>query len=92
MSSPQTFLLCDSAEHAEIVDQLIMEYLRERDHSLASEWSGIYTNDNAFGVLWSSCLIDLFGDPTTDQTLTIIEDTEANWSRLEPADVEDTIL
>lgn len=88
MSSPQTFLLCDSIEHAEVVDTFIMESLRERDGAQGSSWSGVWTDGVSFGVLWADPASNLFGDPEEDPSLILIEDIADEWSLMEPPDPE----
>lgn len=88
----KTFLLCDSPEHAEIVDQLIMERLRDVDGNKGSQWSGVYTDGARYGVLWASPANELFGVPDEDPSLQlateVITDGVSDWGQLEPPDPE----
>ena len=79
----KTFLLCDSAEHADVVDQFIMESLRDRDNAQGSSWSEVYTNGTLFGVLWASPASELFGNPEDDPAIVLFVDTDDDWSLLD---------
>jgi hypothetical protein len=88
----RSFLLCESPEHAEVVDHLIAERLREVDGSKCSQWSGTYSDGERYGVLWASPASELFGlpyDPITgegDESIVIAEEVfdeesgESDWS------------
>jgi hypothetical protein len=64
----RTFLLADSADHAEILDQFIAARLRDVDGSKCSQWSGVWTDGERFGVLWAAPASGLFGSPVTEET------------------------
>ena len=57
-----TILVCDSPEHAEIVDALVFARLQEVDGTQGARWSGIYTDGERFGIAWASPVSELFGD------------------------------
>lgn len=81
MSRPKQFLLCDDAFHAELVDEFIMEFLRERDGAIGSSWSGVYTDGERFGVVWAAPGSDVFGTPEEQAELVIVqEDPDDPWS------------
>jgi len=86
MSTPRTFLRCDSLAHAEVVDQLVCLSLRERDGSQGSQWSGVYERAGAFGVLYASPASELFGDEIADriETEVIDENGDTDWVEVEP--------
>ena len=86
------FLLCDSPEHAEVVDQLIMERLRDVDGNKGAQWSGVYTDGTRYGVLWASPASELFGNPEEDPSLQlateVITDGVSDWGQLEAPEPE----
>lgn len=82
------FLECDSAEHADVVDQFIMELLRERDGAQGSRWSGVWTDGVSYGVLWASPASELFGDPESDPSISLFEDIADEWEPLPDPDPE----
>lgn len=99
-----TYLLCDSPEHADVVDQFIMERLRDIDGSKGSQWSGVYTNGTSFGVLWAAPASSLFGvpiaeDPENGDPSVVVEEEAidenglSNWHPYIPPapEVEETI-
>lgn len=97
MSTPRKFLICDSAEHADLVDQLILHKLRDDDDARGAAWSGVWVfpvaAGDVFGVTWDGPVSDLFGDPTNDQALVIVEedpdpDGNSDWVPLPSPDVE----
>ena len=61
-----TYLICESAAHAELVDGLIFARLQDVDNAHGAGWSGVYTDGVRFGVLWASPASDLFGEPELD--------------------------
>lgn len=77
----RTFLLCDSPEHAAVVDHLILLDLQDREAAHGSGWSGIYTDGTRFGVLWASPVSDLF-EP--DPGLVLHEDHTGEWLPFQP--------
>lgn len=79
------FLVTDTPEHSEMLDQFIMEHLRETDGSTGSSWSGVYTDGTQYGVLWAAPASALFGDPKDDPSVVVIEETEdLPWIRFVP--------
>ena len=94
--SLRTFILCDSADHANTVDTLIMDFLRERDNAKGGQWSGIFVRDDGiFGILWDSPGSDVFGNAEDDPLIildeeVVAEDGASNWSTFVP-DPEPTI-
>ncbi len=80
----KTFLLCESAEHAEVVDTFIMEHLRERDGAQGSSWSGVWTDGTRYGVLWADPGSSLFGTPEDDASVVLAEDTDESWTLFVP--------
>lgn len=84
----KSYLECDSPEHAEVVDQFIMESLRDRFGTQGSEWSGVWTDGVSYGVLWANPASELFGSPEDDPSIVIIDDINEEWTRLEQPDLE----
>ena len=98
MSRTRCFLICEDDLHAEAVDQLIMEALRDRDLAQGNTWSGVFTNGEVFGVLWASPASGLFGSPITEENpegdpdLVIVEEVitgegeaaASDWSAVPP--------
>lgn len=84
------FLLCDSSTHAEVVDGLIAEMLRDQDGTHCAEWSGVWASSEHFGVLWESPASDLFGLPSDDPLMSVEdeildENGLSNWSKVPPS-------
>jgi hypothetical protein len=88
MSSPRQFLLCLDEIHAEVVDQFIATKLREEDGSKCSQWSGVWTDGERFGVVWAAPASDLFGTPEDDPSVQlateIITDGVSDWEQYVP--------
>ena len=74
MSTARQFLLCDSPEHADVVDHFIMERLRDVDGSQGASWSGIFTDGTRFGVLWANPASALFGAVGEDPSVVIADE------------------
>ncbi len=69
-------LLCDSPEHADLVDHLIMERLRDVEGARGGSWSGVfvdYGTPERYAVLWDAPAAALFGQPEDDPELVIVE-------------------
>lgn len=65
MKSSRSFLLADSAEHADFLDHFIMDELRAKDGANGSSWSGVFTDGIRYGILWDTPASSLFGQPVT---------------------------
>lgn len=72
----RTILLCDSPEHAELVDQLVFARLQEVDGAIGNGWSGVLTDGTRFGIHWASPVSELFGIPDDFPELVLVEETE----------------
>jgi hypothetical protein len=59
----RTFLICEDAVHAEVVDQLVLAALRNRTGNMGSCWSGIWSDGTLFGIAWAHPVSDIFGLP-----------------------------
>lgn len=82
----RTFLICDSAEHADLVDQLVFARLQDVDGAQGNSWSGVWTDGERFGILWASPVSDLFGVPEDFPELALVEETaESPWTSYEPS-------
>lgn len=68
-----SYLICQDAEHAKVVDELVMCHLRDADGSKGSQWSGVLTDGEQFGVLWGDAVAALFGTPADDPALVVVE-------------------
>lgn len=93
MNTLRQFLLCDDAIHADVVDQLIAERLRDIDGSKCSGWSGIYTDGARFGVLWANPASALFGTPEEDPSIVLATeviglDGVSDWTDYVPPEPE----
>lgn len=66
MSSPNSYLICLDELHAEFVDELVMERLRDLDGNKDSQWSGVFTDGTRYGILWAAPVSELFGDLVAD--------------------------
>lgn len=95
----KTFLICNSENHAEVVDALILSRLADVDGNRGSCWSGVWAKrgllSDTYGVLWAHPVSALFGDivsednPDGDPFLTLATeniDAEGNsdWSLVLP--------
>lgn len=84
MSTPRSFLLCDSLEHATVVDQLVLARLESEFGVRANAWSEVYSDGERFGIYWAEPVSSLFGAPEDDPSLVIVEDTEGTWEVVRP--------
>ena len=106
MSALRHILVCDSLAHAQLVDALAMDFLRDMGY-IGAEWSGILVlpGDPAdtYGILWESPIVGLYGpaeDPDTgEQLLPVVEEVitldaegieQSNWVRLPAPEPEVT--
>lgn len=81
----KTILVCDSAEHAELVDQLVFARLQEAEGARGNGWSGVLTDGTRYGILWGSPVSDLFGLPEDFPELVLVEETQGiPWSDFVP--------
>ncbi len=89
----RTFLVCDSVEHADLVDQLVFARIQEEEGAKGNGWSGIYTDGTRFGIMWASPVSDLFGQPEDFPELELVEESaDAQWEQwVPPAPEEPTI-
>jgi hypothetical protein len=103
----KTFLICNSENHAEVVDALILSRLADVDGNRGSCWSGVWAKrgfrKDTYGVLWANPASSLFGEPITDEnpdgdplltlaTETIDAEGESDWSLvLPPEPVEEPL-
>ena len=98
MSTPRQFLVCDNELHAEVVDQLIMESLRDAYGTKGNTWSGVYSDGDNFGVIWASPASGLWGapfsseNPDGDMALIILDETVnsegiGSWSQVVPESI-----
>lgn len=89
------FLVCDSAVHAELVDDLIVQRLADVDGSKATRWSGVWTDGTSYGIFWDSPVSDLFGD-LKDEGHVVMEQLDVNgistWQELKPEPPESSEL
>lgn len=69
------FLICQDEVHADLVDHLIMDMLREKYGARGSNWSGIFYEESKdrYAVLWGSPVSDLFGPEDVDPSLVVVE-------------------
>ena len=81
----KTILVCDSPEHAELVDKLVFARLQEEEQAVGNGWSGVLTDGTRYGILWAAPVSDLFGLPEDFPELQLIEETEDNqWTTFVP--------
>ena len=84
MSASRTFLVCDSAEHAEFVDQLVFARLQDEEGAFGANWSGVWTDGTRYGILWAAPVSVLFGQPEDFPELELIEDADDSWTLVQP--------
>lgn len=72
----KTILLCDSPEHAEIVDQIVLAQITDEEGARGQRWSGVLTDGTRYGVLWAAPVSSLFGVPEDFPELVLVEETE----------------
>jgi hypothetical protein len=93
MSTPRTFLRCDSLAHAEVVDQLVCLSLRDADGSRGTQWSGVYQKGaSTYGILYASPVAALFDAAEIAdrlETEIIDENGDTDWPEVEPAPPEE---
>lgn len=86
----KTILVCDSPEHAELVDKLVFERLQEEEQAVGNGWSGVLTDGTRFGILWAAPVSDLFGLPEDFPELVLVEETEeTRWETYVPDPIEE---
>ena len=90
------FIKCDSVPHAEAVDALILDRLREVYGNRGSCWSGIWAKAGPiYGVYWGNPASAVFGHtpseehPDGDPALVIIDevvdaDGNSDWTLVVP--------
>lgn len=87
----RTILLCESADHAIVVDKLVFARLQEEEQAVGNGWSGVLTDGSRFGVLWASPVSDLMGLPEDFPELELVEETEqAPWTTFVPPPEEES--
>lgn len=75
----KTILVCDSAEHAELVDQLVFARLQEVEGAQGNGWSGVLTDGTRYGILWAAPVSDLFGVHEDFPELVLVKDEAGAW-------------
>lgn len=90
MSTPRTILICDSYEHAEAVDKLVLHGL-DVDHGIkGNAWSEVYSDGERYGILWGGPVAEMFGEPRStdcpdgDPALVLVTDTDGAWRVVQP--------
>ena len=107
MSNPRQYSICQSPEHATIVDQLVFAMQQDTQGAIGGGWSGVYVKpgllSDTYGVLWGAPVSTLFGYPPSEEhpdgdPLMVLEtevlDAEgnSNWGPLPPPEpTEETI-
>lgn len=77
-------LLCESPEHAELVDQLVFARLQEEEQAVGNGWSGVLTDGTRYGILWAAPVSTLFGVPEDFPELQLVEDVAGEWVTFVP--------
>ncbi len=80
----QQYLVCESYEHADLVDHLVMAKLRDEDGNLGSSWSGVFTDGVRYGILWAAPVSSLFGALEDNPSMEVVdeiysEDGTSDW-------------
>lgn len=57
----QKYLPFATIEEAAAADKSVVAYLHQKDGSLGSQWSGVFTNGTQFGILWDSVVGEALG-------------------------------
>lgn len=79
----RTFLVCDDELHAELVDALVFARLQDVDGTFGSEWSGVWTDGQRFGIVWAAPVSQLFGQAEDFPELVLFEDASEEWTLAE---------
>ena len=83
----RTILLCDSPEHATVVDQLVFARLQDEEQAVGNGWSGVLTDGTRYGILWAAPVSTLFGIPEDFPELVLVEEAEeGEWETYVPAE------
>ena len=82
-----SILICESLEHAEVVDAIIAEAVRDWDGTHCTRWSGTFTDGTRFGVLWGEPATSLFGLP--EEGGYSIEESSEGWTEVQPEQGEE---
>ena len=80
----RTILICDSPEHAELVDQLVFARLQDEEQAVGNGWSGVLTDGERYGILWAAPVSSLFGVPEDFPELVLVEDEAGEWVTFVP--------
>lgn len=85
MSQLKTFLLADSAEHAAVLDKLVLAALNDQG-VYGGAWSEVWTDGQRFGIFWGSPVSGIFGYPPSEEhpegdpaMVLVEEDPENPW-------------
>lgn len=91
MSGTRHFLVCDSWDHAALVDRLCLDCMEDER---SCEWSGVYQhNDGRYGIVWKPLLDVVLGPIVDEETgaelLPVVEavtdqDGNSDWQRVLP--------
>lgn len=75
----RTILLCDSPEHAELVDKLVFERLADEERAVGNGWSGVLTDGTRYGILWGAPVEAVVGSDGE-----LVEDSAGEWMAYVP--------
>lgn len=73
----KTILICDSLEHAEVVDGVLFCIAEDEEGAHGNGWSGVYTDGSLFGVLFAPFVAAALEIPENDPA--IVEDFDGDW-------------
>lgn len=88
MSFARHFLVCDSLEHAALLDGIALQFMLGDNENGAVEWSGVYVKPgllaDTYGVVWKSPLVELLGEANTLPVVAEVKDEDgvSDWQRL----------
>lgn len=87
MSNTRTILICESPEHAELVDKLVFARLQDEEMAVGNGWSGVLTDGTRYGILWAAPVSTLFGVPEDFPELVLVDEMEpGEWETYVPAE------
>lgn len=74
-----TYLTFPTLEEAAQADAKVAQYLRDKEGSKCSQWSGVYTDGKVYGILYDAAVeaAGVTGDPETNPALVIT--SEGEW-------------
>jgi len=97
------FFVTDSLEHAEVLNAIAFEHLKETQGVNGTQWSEIYVDyqgsTKRFAILWDECLSGLFTQEEIEANVVdgeiLVRDegryVSGNWEVVKPESSDETV-